>query len=170
VEDGVADEHLAPSDDPPWRRLAPKAVLCRALGTLVGTVVVAGIATVIALVRSGESDRTRFYMRIAGGLAVFGILLALRAAAAARRFRYRVTATTAETLSGVLTRRVRVVPLGRIQHVDLESGPVDRLFGLSSVSAHTAAGDATVHVNGVRTPDATVLRDLLLRGRRHDGL
>jgi putative membrane protein len=44
--------------------------------------------------------------------------------------------------SGVLTRRMALVPYARIQSVRLVQGPVQRLLGLATVYADTAAGNA----------------------------
>lgn len=44
--------------------------------------------------------------------------------------------------SGVLTRRLALVPYARIQSVRLVQGPVQRLLGLATVHADTAAGNA----------------------------
>src|SRR5690606_36688370 len=47
---------------------------------------------------------------------------------------------------GVLWRQETVVPYGRMQLVEVTSGPLERHFGLTSVQLHTAAPaiDATI--------------------------
>jgi len=44
--------------------------------------------------------------------------------------------------TGWLTRKTRIVMLNRIQHVSVQSGPLERRFGLSSVSVFTAGSSA----------------------------
>ena len=64
---------------------------------------------------------------------------------------------------GVLFRTIYAIPLGRIQHVDTHRGPVERIFGLATISIYTASGggaDATVP--GLTEESATLLRDALL--------
>jgi membrane protein YdbS with pleckstrin-like domain len=49
---------------------------------------------------------------------------------------------------GWLIRKIRVVPLNRVQHVSIQSGPIERRYQLSSVSIFTAgsgAADFTIH-------------------------
>jgi hypothetical protein len=62
---------------------------------------------------------------------------------------------------GALFKKLTVVPYGRMQLVDVEAGPVERLYGLVRVRLHTAAATTDAEVCGL-TPDlAEVLRDRL---------
>jgi uncharacterized protein len=64
-------------------------------------------------------------------------------------------------VSGVMFRRLVVVPYGRMQLVDVTRGPIDRHFGLATVQLHTAAATSDATVPGL-TPDvAAELRDHL---------
>jgi|SRR5690554_101111 len=59
--------------------------------------------------------------------------------------------------NGWLKRKTRVVMLNRIQHVSVQSGPLERRFGLSSVSVFTAgSSEADFTINGIT--DDTALR------------
>ncbi|MEX2592422.1 MAG: PH domain-containing protein [Anditalea sp.] len=52
--------------------------------------------------------------------------------------------------SGWLKRRVRIVVRNRIQHVSVQSGPIERKFGLSSVSVFTAgSSEADFTIKGI---------------------
>jgi membrane protein YdbS with pleckstrin-like domain len=106
------------------------------------------------------------------GLIVTGLLVlnVVRTFAWARRFRYRLTASTVETRSFVLSVTTRIVPLGRIQHVDVTSGPIERMLEVATLSAHTAAGDSTIVLPGVASGTADVLRDRLLRERHREAV
>lgn len=48
---------------------------------------------------------------------------------------------------GVLTRELSVVPLARLQSVDLRQGPLDRSLGLATVRAQTVAGPVTASLD-----------------------
>jgi uncharacterized protein len=102
----------------------------------------------------------------AAALSVFALWNLLRAVVWSRAFRFRLTATTVETRSRFVVTRTRYVPLGRIQHVDVSSGPIEQSLGIANVVAHTAAGDATIVVPGVVNEVAGALRDRLLSERR----
>lgn len=57
-----------------------------------------------------------------------------------RRFRYGVGAEEIVIESGILHRTRRVIPFDRVQDVDVERRPLQRLFGLAKVRIETGAG------------------------------
>ncbi|WP_405733631.1 PH domain-containing protein [Streptomyces sp. NBC_00028] len=62
---------------------------------------------------------------------------------------------------GVLWREETVVPYGRMQLVEVTSGPVERHFGLASVQLHTAAAATDATIPGLEPAEAERLRDRL---------
>ena len=64
----------------------------------------------------------------------------------------------------------RVVPLGRVQHVDVRAGPVQRMLGIAVVSAHTAAGESTIVIPGLAAGAAEDVREHLLKERRREAV
>jgi membrane protein YdbS with pleckstrin-like domain len=62
---------------------------------------------------------------------------------------------------GLLTRRLSIVPYGRIQLIDLSAGPIERMFGLTTVQVRTAALGSTTEVPGLDPAVAAALRDRL---------
>ncbi|MDR6976638.1 membrane protein YdbS with pleckstrin-like domain [Streptomyces sp. 3330] len=64
---------------------------------------------------------------------------------------------------GVLWREETVVPYGRMQLVEVTSGPVERHFGLASVQLHTAAAATDATIPGLEPAEAERLRDRLTR-------
>ena len=88
-----------------------------------------------------------------GSLAVAGgTLVAVALAAGAgigyeflyyRRYDYELTADSLDIRSGVLSRRVREIPLRRIQNVDVSQNPLHRLLGVAALSIETAGGSST---------------------------
>lgn len=70
---------------------------------------------------------------------------------------------------GIMFRRVVVVPYGRMQFVDVQSGPVATRLGYASVTLHTAASSSAAEIPGVSTREAHRLRDRLTElGESHD--
>lgn len=80
-----------------------------------------------------------------------------------RRARYGVTPFGIEIHWGILWRRVTIVPRSRIQHTDVEQGPLLRKFGLAKLVIHTAGTEhSTVPVYGLPMPRASAIRDDLM--------
>ena len=61
-----------------------------------------------------------------------------------RRWRYEVRAEEIDLRHGLFTVRRTLVPIRRVQHVDTESGPLQSMFELATVSFHTAAGSTKI--------------------------
>ena len=62
---------------------------------------------------------------------------------------------------GILFRQLVVVPYGRMQYVDVSSGPVARSFGIATVQLHTAAPGTDATIPGLPPQEAARLRDRL---------
>jgi len=63
-----------------------------------------------------------------------------------RVHRWEVTGESVYTLTGWLTRTWTLVPISRIQTVDVTRGVLQQLFGLSTVAVMTASSQGTVQV------------------------
>jgi uncharacterized protein len=78
-----------------------------------------------------------------------------------RSWRYAERADDLLISRGVLWREETVVPYGRMQLVEVTSGPVERHFGLASLQLHTAAAATDATVPGLDPAEAERLRDRL---------
>jgi membrane protein YdbS with pleckstrin-like domain len=61
-----------------------------------------------------------------------------------RRWRYEVREDEIDLRHGLVTVKRTLVPIRRVQHVDTETGPVQGIFDLATVSFHTAAGKTEI--------------------------
>ncbi|MFD4633658.1 PH domain-containing protein [Streptomyces sp. NPDC058284] len=78
-----------------------------------------------------------------------------------RSWRYAERADDLLISRGVLWYEETVVPYGRMQLVEVTSGPVERRFGLASVQLHTAAAATDARIPGLLPEEAERLRDRL---------
>ena len=62
---------------------------------------------------------------------------------------------------GVLVRKLSVVPYGRMQFVDVNSGPLERRVGIATVQLHTASPATDARIPGLPPDEAARLRDRL---------
>lgn len=81
----------------------------------------------------------------------------------ARRYRswaYKVAPGELHIGQGLVFRTRTVVPFGRVQHIDLAHGPVERRFGVARLTLHTAGTKSgAVTLPGLAQADAERLRD-----------
>jgi uncharacterized protein len=61
-----------------------------------------------------------------------------------RRWRYEIRAEEIDLRHGLFTVKRTLVPIRRVQHVDTETGPLQGMFELATVSFHTAAGSTKI--------------------------
>lgn len=100
------------------------------------------------------------------------LVLALRwgwryAAARYARFRFCLDQRGLEIHRGVIWHSEVRVLRSRVQHTDLNHGPLERRLGLASLLIHTAGTDnATIRLSGLAEARAREIRDALLEG--HD--
>ncbi|MCP9221760.1 PH domain-containing protein [Erythrobacter sp. LQ02-29] len=61
---------------------------------------------------------------------------------------------------GLLFRSDTVVPFGRVQHIDVDRGPLERYYGLATLTLHTAGThNASVALPGLLHEDALAMRE-----------
>lgn len=63
-----------------------------------------------------------------------------------RVHRWEVSPNAVYTRSGWLVQERRIAPISRVQTVDTERGPLDRLFGLANVTVTTASSAGAVRI------------------------
>ncbi len=70
---------------------------------------------------------------------------------------------------GIISHHERAIPISRLQHVDLTRGPIERLFGLTTLVVHTAGTEASsFRLPGLADADARGVRDRILAARGDD--
>lgn len=99
---------------------------------------------------------------LAAWAAVAALLVGVLPPIRYRAWGYRLRAGDLVVRRGVVWRIITVVPYSKIQHVDTQRGPIERLLGLAAVVVHTAASrGGAVAIRGLAEDDAEDLRDRL---------
>ncbi len=85
-----------------------------------------------------------------------------------RRYRawgYREDEDELHVRSGMLFRLHTIVPFGRVQHIDIAQGPIERAFGVATRILHTAGTrGSSVPLPGLARDQAEAMRDRI-RGK-----
>ena len=86
-----------------------------------------------------------------------------------RRWGYDMGDEQLRVLRGFLWRTDTIVPFNRIQHIDVAQGPLQRMFGLSTLIVHTAGThNSIVTLPGLATIDAEDMRETIKGHIRQD--
>ena len=92
----------------------------------------------------------------------------------ARRYRYwgyDMGTDRLRVVRGYMYHRDVVVPFGRIQHIDVDQGPVQRRYDLATLTVHTAGNqNSTVSLPGLLHADALAMRETIRAAIRQDTL
>ena len=79
-----------------------------------------------------------------------------------RSWRFEVGVSALHVRHGVVTTRSSTIPYRRVQHIDLESGPIERRLRLTTLVLRTASASSDSTVPGIDAGDADALRERIL--------
>ena len=73
---------------------------------------------------------------------------------------YQMGVDRLRVVRGLIFRSDTVVPFGRVQHIDVHQGPIERGYGLATLVLHTAGNhNASVSLPGLGHDDAMAMRE-----------
>lgn len=143
-----------------WVNVSPRLVTARRIVLALAAIPEVAIVTALALI-PGIPDFVA--LTLAGvGVVVFvwaWWLIGRRV----RSYAYSEREDDLLVSSGILFRRLVIVPYGRMQLVDVTAGPIDRALGVTTVQLHTAAATTDASIPGLEPSQAAALRDRLAR-------
>ncbi|MEM7477973.1 MAG: PH domain-containing protein [Planctomycetota bacterium] len=158
-------EHATPALDAPFQLFAPALV---PVEQRIGYVVF----TVIALIAIPSTAPLLFLGWIAvccvvsGWLALIAMFVFLAhfwPPIRYRHARWRLSDVGVEIRRGVFWKHRIAIPIARVQHVDVSQGPIQRLFGLGTLTVHTAGTkNSAIVLEGLEHEKAMKLRDELI--------
>lgn len=98
---------------------------------------------------------------IAGTVLLIAIALVIRIPTSRYNARgYQISPDRLRVVRGLLLRSDTVVPFGRVQHIDVHQGPIDRFFGIATLTLHTAGNhNSSVALPGLGEPLAREMRE-----------
>jgi membrane protein YdbS with pleckstrin-like domain len=151
------DELFAPPGND-WHPVSPALARLRRLLLLVVAAVLLAVLVVGGLVLSLPVPGWLVPAVVVAGLAVWGWWVVGRNA---RWWGYAERDEDLYIKHGALFRTLVVVPYGRMQYVDVQSGPLEQAFKVASVHLHTASPGTSARIQGLPAEEAARLRDRL---------
>jgi membrane protein YdbS with pleckstrin-like domain len=147
-----------------FQPLDPRVIQLWRVRQLITSAVLLGIALLsVVSVGVGTGGWLWLWLGFAALAALRITLFFWYPARAYRGWGYRLDGKVLETREGIWFRSLTLLPLSRLQHVDLHSGPIQRSFGLASLLLHTAGTQhATIVIPGLDAAQAARLRDQLV--------
>lgn len=151
------DEAFAPPSET-WVRVSPKLITARRITLGLGSLLEVAVLIVLWLIPGIPT----WIAAVATAIVVIGFIWAWwLIGRRVRSYGYAERETDLLVVSGILVRRLVIVPYGRMQMVDLTAGPIDRWLGIATVQLHTAAATTDAAIPGLPPEEASALRDRL---------
>lgn len=153
----ATDDAFAPPGEA-WRPVSPKLTTARRITLFLVLVPLLVLALVVAAVLPESRAVVAALVVVWLVGAVWATWLIGRRV---RSFGYAERADDLVVTSGIMFRRLVIVPYGRMQLVDITAGPLDRALGVATVQLHTAAASTDATIPGLPPDEAAGLRDRL---------
>jgi hypothetical protein len=141
-----------------WQRVSPALARLRRTLLAAGTVLLLAAVAVVGWIGLLPRGLVVAAAALVLVLAGFGWWLIGRNA---RRWGYAERDEDLFITRGAMFRTLVVVPYGRMQFVDVQAGPLDRVYGIARIQLHTASPGTSAHIPGLPAEDAARLRDRL---------
>ncbi len=153
--------------EPAWRP-STKAKLLWALQNTLGV-----LMSIVALVVWVVLDEDHRGWQLAVGLTLAALAVLAVVVIPVWRYavhRWEVTDEAVYTRVGWLDQESRVAPISRVQTVDSERGPLERMLGLATVTVTTASSAGAVKISALDLPIAEeAVRRLTAIAAQHHG-
>ncbi len=156
-----------PLDAVAWRRVSSRLIVIEELQVLASAIVVVA-ANLVALV----FIHNQIPLLVATAATAIALLRAIIVVRSVRAWGYAERDEDLLVRHGLFLRKLSIVPYARMQFVDVTAGPMERMFGLATVTMHTAAAASDARIPGLPSAEAARLRDRLssLGESRSEGL
>lgn len=140
-----------------WLRLSPRYLVAKRISSLVSCLILISAAVIPLFLFT----QPVWAYAAAGAGVLLIVWRQIRMGRWFRRWGYSEREEDLYVTSGLLWRTLTVVPYGRMQVVKVQSGPLERSFGLASVELVTASASTNARIPGLPRETAEGLRDRL---------
>ena len=143
------------------RKLHPNYKLLMRFAALFAAFVIV-IAALVA--EAALSDNTQLPFGLVFGPAfLLAAFVAIRVPLSRYNARgYQISRDRLRVVRGVMFRSDTIVPFGRVQHIDVDQGPVERALGIATLTLHTAGNhNSSVHLPGLGHGLAVEMREAI---------
>ncbi len=128
---------------------------------LIGRGIFASIVIAAAVGVSILADVNQWIaIAIAGGILCLVVVSAVVKIFEINNIGYQVREHDLSYRNGLIVKRVQTVPFVRVQHAQMRQGPVERLFGISTLGINSAGPDLAI--SGLGVDEAGRLRALVI--------
>ena len=140
-----------------YQKLSKKAKGCMLMAELIVSVIATAVILVIWMLIKDAATFIPAFL-IYGIVALMWISCIVTPFVRYERYRYRFTDEEIDVKEVIIGIERNIVPIERLHKIAMQSGPIDRMFGLTKVIVTTAGGDVTIRFLEVEKAEEIVER------------
>lgn len=141
-----------------WHRLSPRYLTLKMISIVIWWPVLFALILVPLFLWAPRE----IFIAATVGCVLWWAWRLLRAPRVYRRWGYAETDSDVYLTRGLMFRNFDCVPYGRMQVVNVSSGPIERLMGLATVEMVTSSVSGSITIPGLEAQAAAELRDRLI--------
>jgi membrane protein YdbS with pleckstrin-like domain len=168
------DEATTAYDDEALTRVDPnyKIALRISVGLTAIPLVIGSVFLDAVLSAAGEGGWPLPFGTIIGVVVFLALALIIRLPGRRWLARgYNMSADRLRVVKGILWRSDTVVPFGRVQHIDVDQGPIERALDIATLTLHTAGNhNSSVTLPGLKHQVASDMREDIRQRIKRDSL
>ncbi len=149
----------AVDDEGELTKLHPNYKLVMRVGAVITALVMMVVAVIADELLSSEFGWPFGF--ISGPALLLALFLVIRVPGARYNARgYQISRDRLRVVRGIMWHSDTIVPFGRVQHIDVDQGPIERAMGIATMTLHTAGShNASVHLPGLGHELAVQMRE-----------
>ncbi|KEI17924.1 PH domain-containing protein [Clostridium haemolyticum] len=126
-----------------YNRLNKNAKKAWFLSNLIGLIIIGGILIGLKIYFSEKVVKHSFIVNIILGIILSILILdvLVKPIIEYKQWKYIITEDRIEFVHGIYFLTTTIIPIVRIQHIDIEEGPINRIYNLAKINIHTAGGE-----------------------------
>lgn len=144
-----------------FNKLDKRILISWRIVRLISIFIIGAIMTTVMIIISRQSffEPYMFYAHILVGIISLYMLISLYLFPIIeyRQWGYIISDDRVEIRHGIFFIKNTVVPIVRIQHIEISQGPINRKLGISVVNIHTASG--RFGIEGISNEDASSITE-----------
>ncbi len=146
-------------DDGELTNLHPNYKLLMRVGAVIWALVLMVVAASVEAVLRSEVGLPMGVIMIPALLIALFIVIRIPAARYGARG-FQISCDRLRVVRGIMWHSDTVVPFGRVQHIDVDQGPIERAFNIATLTLHTAGShNASVRLPGLGHELAVEMRE-----------
>ncbi len=170
VNEQIDISNLPQADEVTWVPLNKKYLPISLLSTALFGLLLLSIFLVVNFVNTDMIEDNRIVFSVIGGVILLFVFILLISALGFKHKAYALREHDVLYKSGLIFRKTIALPFNRVQHSEINQGPIERKFNLASLEIFTAGGSQSdLTIPGLLNEDAQSMKAFIMeKASKHE--